>query len=284
MVKKYGLRTDFCDEMLVNKHSDDTLHYTKKVCDSYIVTSISILKEENILQKDIGEYITIDFENIYDLKNRKAISACVCNCLKQISPKGFHKVLVIGLGNNNAVSDALGPQTCDKVMVTSHYFMLHKQMPLQGCSNVGVFVPKVMGQTGMESAHLCKLVTAYFKPDLVLVIDALATSSRKRINSAIQMNNVGINPGSGVNNKREAINEQSLGCPVISLGVATVSSLYALIKDVFEEATFPYDIIKKDADLDLIVTPKNMDEDVMYLSGILADGINRFLHPDFEQL
>lgn len=281
-VEKNVLRTDFCDELIVKKHEDDSLSYTSYQKDNCKITHISILKEENTIKKDIGEYITIDFDNMYDAQNRKKISACIQECLHTLVDYRFDKVLVVGLGNKEAVSDALGPNTCEKILVTSHLFALKNQMDLDGCCNVSVLTPKVMGQTGMESAVVCKAVAAFFKPDLMIVIDALATSCIKRINGAIQMNTVGIKPGSGVGNHRKEISEKTMQCKVITLGVATVSSLHAIFHDVFKEDSNWMDCLKNEDALDMIVTPKNMDDDLHHLSSILADGINRFLHRDYD--
>lgn len=283
-IKNYTFRTDFCDELILNHHKDDAIHYIKKQKGQCEITHVSIFKEDNILDKDIGDYITIDFQNINDAKKRKEIIFCIKECLNEIAPYSFEKVLVVGLGNMDVVSDALGPKSCEKILVSSHLFENEKFEYLKGCRNVAILTPKVMGQSGMESAKITKAIVDLYKPDLVIAIDALATSTISRINSAIQINNVGIKPGSGVGNHRKELDKHYLGCPIIAIGVATVTSLGSLLKESLNENVKWNDFVKEDIDLNLIVTPKNMDDILYHLSEIIGEGLNYFIHPDYENL
>lgn len=289
MEKIKTVRTDFCDELILKEHQDEALSYVVKEVDDCQITHIKIEKEENVLNKEIGDYITIDFNNVHDASARENIIRCIDTMLKELVDDHtvkIDKVLVIGLGNREVVSDALGPQSTDQILVTSHLYEADKKELLKGTRNVAALSPGVMGQTGIESAKIVASITTLFKPDLVIVIDALATSSLERINSAIQINNVGIKPGSGVGNHRMELSEKTLNCPIIAIGVATVTSIGAMLKDAMKQLKQEelLEQLQEAIDLDLVVTPKNMDDVLYYLCIILSESINRFIHPSFERL
>lgn len=289
MNKKVQLRTDFCDELVIETHDDNSLSYEKSTYENCLITDINIKKEENILEKEIGTYITIEYDSVYDQKKRSNIIHCVKhNLLKLIDEihKDIQKVLIVGLGNREVVSDALGPNCVNNILVTSHLYLQNKDSLLNGTRNVGALVPGVMGQTGMESAQIIQGVISIFHPDLVIVIDALATSSTKRINNAIQMNNVGIKPGSGVGNYRKELSEKTLNLPVIAMGVATVTSIGTILSEALVNLEIDKSLyeIAEYIDLDLIVTPKNMDDILHYLVEIVSEAINEALHPNYKNL
>lgn len=289
MKKNVTLRTDFCDELVVKEHQDDALSYVVKEINGCQMTHIKIEKEVNILKKEIGDYITIDFENIHDAINRNKIIECIDQVLVLLEKefeKEIHKILVVGLGNRDVVSDALGPQSSDQILVTSHLYEAQRTELLKGTRNVATLSPGVMGQTGIESAKIVESIAKLFEADLVIVIDALATSSLKRINSAIQINNVGIKPGSGVGNHRMELSEKSLGCPIIAIGIATVTSIGAMLKEATDkiEREDILELMQEEVDFDLVVTPKNMDDVLHYMCLVLSESLNRFIHPNYEQL
>ena len=144
---------------------------------------------------------------------------------------------------------------------------------------VCVFTPKVMGQTGLESADLVKGVVDLFKPDLIVIIDALASSSINRVNKVIQLSDTGITPGSGVGNYRKEINEKSMKCKVIAIGVATVVEANKIVLELDEKIKIP-----KNSNYNLILTPKEIDEDIEHLSTIIATSINKYVHNDYRAL
>ena len=198
------------------------------------------------------------------------------------------KVLVVGLGNRFITSDALGPEVANDILVTAHYYANEDKEMLKGTGNVAVLQPGVMGQTGLESSHIVKSIVQQFQPDLVIAVDALATRTVSRINRVIQINNTGIQPGSGVGNHRNAINEAVLEVPVISIGVATVTSIGAILSDLLQETSVAIDQlideIQTPQDLDLVVTPKSMDDELKQLVYLLSQSINRVIHPNYLKL
>lgn len=287
IVKHYTIGTDFCDELIVAEHEDQSIEYKKTIVGNCIVSYVSVLNEHNILNKEIGEYITIDFKSISDAKDRKEIIHCIYECLLKMNDLSkVKKVLVVGLGNRGAVCDALGPKTCDHLLVTSHLYEQNRIEYLKGTRNVACITPGVMGQTGIESANVVVAINTFFKADLVIVVDALATSSLTRINAAIQINNVGIHPGGGIGNHRLELNEDILQCPIIAIGIATVTSIRTILKEIMDHANLKFDIdnLPEHIDVDLIVTPKNMDDILSYLCQILSEGINQYLHDDYKNL
>lgn len=148
--------------------------------------------------------------------------------------------------------------------------------------------PGVMGQTGLESLSIVQSVAQSYQPDLVIAIDALATRNIARINRVVQINNTGIQPGSGVGNHRMSLCEKSLHIPVIAIGVATVTSIGAILHETLEvSGEEKQHILQKIQDsnyLNLVVTPKSMDDELKHLVYIVSESLNRFLHPNYEQL
>lgn len=289
MSKTLQLRTDFCDELILKEHYDEKISCVIKQVEDCKVTHVEVKDKDNVLQKEIGNYITIEYEQMHDAYNRQVIIDIVVDEINQLFDKinkQIKKVLVIGLGNRGVVSDALGPKCADQILVTSHLYEEEKVELLEGTRNVAVISPGVMGQTGLESAKIVSSIVSLFNPDVVLVIDALATSSLDRINHAIQISDTGIKPGSGVGNHRNELSEATLKKPVIAIGVATVTSIGTILKEAvikLKKETLIHEM-NDVMDLNLVVTPKNMDDDLMCLVSIIADALNHVVHPNYDQL
>ena len=175
-------------------------------------------------------------------------------------------MLVVGLGNREVTADAIGPLTVDGLVVTRHYFQEEQMGAAVGKKyrKVSAFVPGVMAQTGMETMELIRGVVEEAKPDVVVAVDALAARSPKRLNTTIQLTDTGISPGAGVGNNRKELNETSLGCPVIAIGVPTVLDAVTIAKEEVSEDVAAF-----------FVMPRNIDSSVQYVSELLAGGINR---------
>lgn len=287
--KPAAIYTDFCDELIVNAHTDDTLSYVVSHYEQCKITHIEVLEEKNILEKEIGDYITIEYSNIHTYQNRKEIITCTVEKINQLFSKinkDINKVLVVGLGNKGVVSDALGPKCSEQILVTAHLYANGDTVDLEGTRDVATMVPGVMGQTGLESALMIQSICKMYKPDVVIAIDALATSSLARINRAIQINNVGIKPGGGVSNHRLELHENTLHTPIIAIGVATVTSVGTIIKEALkgdnkeEILCSVHDVI----DINVIVTPKNMDDELVSLVSIISESINKVVHPNYDSL
>lgn len=235
------------------------------------VTVVQISDEEGAkaMERAMGTYITIELPELLKeeetLKERAELelSSQLAALLK--GKKSEH-MLVVGLGNREVTADAVGPLTIDGLLVTGHYFLEESLRPAmeKKYRKVSAFVPGVMAQTGIETMELIRGVLKETMPDVVVVIDALAARSPKRLNTTIQLTDTGIRPGAGVGNNRKELNEQSLGCPVIAIGVPTVLDAAAIARDEVVEDVKNF-----------FVMPGNVDSAVQYVSELLAGGINR---------
>ncbi|MBR4893185.1 MAG: GPR endopeptidase [Clostridia bacterium] len=276
-----SMRTDLALEAreLFLKSADikDKILSSKNKKDNIIIQSVEILDERTsqVIKKPVGKYITLESEDfkLSDpalIKNASyVLKEELLNILKTIS---YKTILIVGLGNRNITSDALGPQVISKVMVTRH---LKEYMPEHiddDIMPVSAISPSVLGITGIETNDIISAVCKKVNPDLVFVIDALASSSPKRIATTIQITDTGINPGSGVGNNRKEISKNSLGIPVIAIGVPTVVDLVSVVS--------PSD--KNNFEKDFFVTPKEIDRLIENLSKIIANGINLSLHNNID--
>lgn len=204
------------------------------------VSKINISKEgEKLLDKKAGSYITIFADGVKKQDTSlqaKAISVFAEQLkylLEQNHVKDKSKGLIIGLGNWKVTPDALGPMAIEKVLVTNHLFELKYETVADGYRPVAALSPGVMGVTGMETSDIILSVIDRFKPSFVIVVDALASRSIERINETIQLTDTGIHPGSGVGNKRKEVSKETLGVPVIAVGVPTVVDAVTIASDAF---------------------------------------------------
>ena len=188
----------------------------------------------NKLNKPAGNYLTLEFEDVTDTDNLNKVQMVFKEeLLKMLDLLGYDKTkktCVIGLGNKNSTPDSLGPLVADKIIVTKHLFDMNESVD-QRFSYVSAFYPGVTGQTGIETSDFIKAVVDKTKPDFVIVIDALSSSSISRVNKSIQVTDSGITPGSGVGNKRKEISKNTLGVPVVAIGVPTVTSATVIVAD-----------------------------------------------------
>ena len=272
-------------------------------------TSIEIINEigEKAMGKPIGHYITIESQMMKDNdpEAHKAIIHIVSTKLKELLPeKEDLNVLVVGLGNRYATPDRLGPDVSGKVFVTRHLKQHAPEAIDESINELSSLTPGVMGLTGIETSEIIEGVVKNIKPDCIIAIDALAARSPERINSTIQISDTGISPGAGIGNKRKELNEASMGCPVIAIGVPTVIDTATLVNDTFNnliesmlqnapDDTFynmlkavsaeeKYHLIKDILQPklgNLFVTAKDIDEIMVYLSQIIYNSINIAVHP-----
>lgn len=194
-----------------------------------------------VMGKPIGTYVTMEAPAMVepDEDYHREISGCLAEELLNMLP-GRDKeqsVLVVGLGNREVTADALGPQVVDNLFITRHIVREYGKAAYN-CDRmnlISALEPGVMAKTGMETAEIVKGVVAETTPDVVIVIDALAARSTKRLNRTIQITNTGIQPGSGVGNHRNALTEESLGVPVIAIGIPTVVDAATIVWDAMEK-------------------------------------------------
>lgn len=231
-LQKYQLRTDLVSETLNSCDNLTGIKQTISQVENIKITNVKI-NGKNLLNKKIGDYITIEFEDVTDSYNKNMVEKVFVKELKKLLTKEKitkdSSCLVIGLGNSKSTPDSLGPLAINKVLVTNHLYMLGSLD--NGFRRVSALNPGVMGETGIETSDIIKCTIEAVKPDFIIVVDALASGSIDRVNKTIQMTNTGIHPGSGIGNKRKEISKEVLGIPVIAIGVPTVVDAVTIVSD-----------------------------------------------------
>lgn len=283
----------------------DGLESQKEDIDENIkIERVKITNEngEKAIGKPIGNYITIDIKKlkIAQEEELKKASEILANELKKVIDEHIDKqgeILVVGLGNIYVTPDALGPKVINNIEVTRHIINYLPQYVEEGTRMVSAISPGVLGTTGIETLEILKGIVDNINPKLIIVIDALASRSIERISSTIQISDTGIVPGAGVGNTRAEISKNSLGIPVIAIGIPTVVETAVLVNDSLdlfinklqEEAKSNdylnqlkeednYEEIREALDpndYNLIVTPKEIDELIENMSIVVSGGINQ---------
>ena len=317
MVEKYNIRTDLALEEKERFESDQVEVQGVVLEEEYDkereirVTTVRIESENGAktMGKPVGTYLTIEAPNLSSPDEgihrevSEELAKYLIEVMEKIIPESEHdkEVLVIGLGNRQATPDALGPYVADNLNITRHIvkeYGKYAALEEMNCV-VSAIVPGVMAQTGMETAEIIKGVVRETKPDLLIVIDALAARNSRRLNRTIQIADTGINPGSGVGNYRNAITKETIGVPVIAIGVPTVVDAVTIVSDTMENLLSAletseslkgvglvlggyseaekYELIKELIAPNLnsmFMTPKDIDETVKRLSYTISEGLN----------
>ena len=317
MVEKYNIRTDLALEEKERFESDQVEVQGVVLEEEYDkereirVTTVRIETENGAktMGKPVGTYLTIEAPNLSSPDEgihrevSEELAKYLIEVMEKIIPESEHdkEVLVIGLGNRQATPDALGPYVADNLNVTRHIvkeYGKYAALEEMNCV-VSAIVPGVMAQTGMETAEIIKGVVRETKPDLLIVIDALAARNSRRLNRTIQIADTGINPGSGVGNYRNAITKETIGVPVIAIGVPTVVDAVTIVSDTMENLLSAletseslkgvglvlggyseaekYELIKELIARyrnSMFMTPKDIDETVKRLSYTISEGLN----------
>lgn len=317
MVEKYNIRTDLALEEKERFESDQVEVQGVVLEEEYDkereirVTTVRIETENGAktMGKPVGTYLTIEAPNLSSPDEgihrevSEELAKYLIEVMKKIIPESEQdkEVLVIGLGNRQSTPDALGPYVADNLNVTRHIvkeYGKYAALEEMNCV-VSAIVPGVMAQTGMETAEIIKGVVRETKPDLLIVIDALAARNSRRLNRTIQIADTGINPGSGVGNYRNAITKETIGVPVIAIGVPTVVDAVTIVSDTMENLLSAletseslkgvglvlggyseaekYELIKELIAPNLnsmFMTPKDIDETVKRLSYTISEGLN----------
>lgn len=218
---KYDYRTDLIIERL------DVLENAEHYEENNILV-------DTIIDKD-NTYITISFDDVTDKDNFRNVGKVFVNELKKVLSgylSSVKSIMVVGLGNSRSTPDSLGPEVINNILVTRHLFELGEVE--DGYLNVCSLKPQVTGVTGIETIDMIEGVVSKLKVDLIIVVDALASSSLERVNRTIQITDGGIEPGSGVGNNRGEISFKKLGVPVIAIGVPTIVDAATIVSDTMK--------------------------------------------------
>ena len=275
----------------------------EKVDEDIKITRVKVLNEngENAIGKKVGNYITIDINNlkIAGEEQIQKASEALTKELKELLKKHIEEqepLLVVGLGNLYVTPDALGPKVVQDIDVTRHILQYMPEALDKNTRPVSAISPGVLGTTGRKNREILKGIVDNIKPKLLIIIDALASRSIERISSTVQIADTGIIPGAGVGNTRKELSIETLGIPVVAIGIPTVveaatiaaDSLDLFIQKVQEQAKSndflnqlqeedKYEMIKEvlaPNDYNFIVTPKEIDELIENMKDIVARGIN----------
>ena len=296
MMTKYRVRTDLAVESK-EKYEKDNVEIEgviiREKYDQERDIRTTVVKIENdrgarAMEKPKGTYITIEAPNLTvpDEAYHREISRELAKHLRKImNLDSEKKVLIAGLGNSEITPDALGPDVIRNLSVNRH-IVNEYGVDAMGESSVHIvstMIPGVMARTGMETLEILKGVVEETKPDMVVAIDALAARSTRRLNCTIQITDTGINPGSGVLNHRNGLNETSLGVPVIAIGVPTVVDAATIVHDAMEHLLETLEEAEMEEFLaelitpqlhTMFVTPKDVDETIKNLSFTISEGLN----------
>lgn len=246
--QKISVRTDLAVEakdMYVaeeEKSSSIPGVIVKDRTEDYVKVSYVTIDEEGaeLIHKKAGSYVTIYADGVkrQDTDRQTSAARVLAKELEVLlhknNVKKGDKGLIVGLGNWQVTPDALGPMTINKVLVTNHLFELKHESVSDGYRAVASISPGVMGVTGMETSNIIASIIESFQPEFVIAVDALASRSIERINETIQLTDTGIHPGSGVGNKRKELSRDTLGVPVIAIGVPTVVDAVTIASDTLD--------------------------------------------------
>jgi len=251
-----------------------------------------------LLGRRRGEYITVECHDLprCDRKRRELLSRMVALGVRgMLPPEG--EVLVVGLGNRNVTADALGTRVVERMLVTRHLQQAIAEEMQGKLRGVSAIAPGVLGLTGIETAELCRGLVRHVRPQAVIAIDALAAYESERICTTVQITDTGIQPGSGVGNHRLGLTEETLGVKVIAVGVPMVVYASTIACDAMARLIHNYGMLEPGrehaADTllhqvtegflgEMVVTPREIDELVLSVADLIADGLNQALQPALD--
>ena len=296
-----SIRTDLAveaHETMVNSSecTDSHIHgvevhekYHKRSKTHITSVTISTKNGARAIGKPMGQYITMEAPEMAqpDENYHREIAAELSHQLKELIPQlsGELSILVVGLGNRDVTADALGPAVIDNLCITRHIIKEYGKAAYnkEKMHMVSSLTPGVMAKNGMETAEIIKGVISQTSPELMVVIDALAARSTKRLNTTIQLTDTGILPGSGVGNHRIGLTQESLGIPVIAIGVPTVVDAATIVRSALESMEnggnyIDYDNAGVQSTLqqlnNMFVTNKDIDETIKRLSFTISEALN----------
>ena len=282
------VHTDLACERMRADLSLPGVEYSENEEDGCRIARLLITSDEGAesIGKPKGRYVTMSFSPLYELDDDtlSSLAALLSRLIAEfVSAIGSRvgSVLAVGLGNRYMTSDAVGPASIREMLATRHLSLEDPDMFARYSDVVlSLFSPGVMAQTGIESRLLVEGAVKAIKPDLVIVIDALAARSTDRLATTIQLSDTGIRPGSGIGNSRLAIDREALGVPVLAIGVPTVVDSRTLVYDALERAGLSegelpprlYEVLSEGESF--FVSPRQMDTVTEQAARLVADAVN----------
>ncbi len=289
-MNKIKYNTDMADErvdeykVINNMSRIDGIEITEEKFDEFKITQVNVLNQNgaDAIDKKIGKYITFEMDNVKYLDNKNKVILKLNEYLKELINTN-EPVMVVGLGNLYVTPDALGSKVVNSIEVTRHILKLAKEMIDSNTREVSAICPGVMGNTGIQTSEIISSVSNIVKPKYIIVIDSLMSKSIKRVGASIQLSNTGITPGSGITGVNSAIDKESTGATVISLGVPMVVDMATITNDALskiennedEQGERYYKIANILDTENYIVTPKDIDELIQIMSEIISESINK---------
>ena len=282
-----AFRTDLAVEAVQNlSHATDLrqVRQDDRIIEGFSVSEVEILTEQAAQEigKPCGRYVTLELDALVRREEDAFPRACraLSTLLGELLPDSAASgpVLVTGLGNRMITPDAIGPQAIDHVIATRH---LVEQVPdvFASWRPVSALAPGVLGQTGVETGEVICGVLDRVKPAAVLAVDALAAGRLSRLLRTIQLADTGITPGAGVGNARAALNSDTLGVPVIAIGVPTVVDGATLAHEIASQEGLPSCEALDDLSLPVMVTTRDIDREVADIARVIGYAVNMALHP-----
>ena len=290
-MQKYIARTDLaCESELIHDADKSGTEYCEREVNGFKVAKLTVKNKlgEDMAKKRIGEYVTVFCDLICDIDDEKysllatLISSEIEKLIKRNLSETPKCILVAGLGNREITADNIGPKTVDRLTVTRHLAKHNKKLFDSFCKMpLCAVAPGVLGQTGIETAEMIGGICERSTPDVIIAIDALAARSTARLGTTVQISDSGIFPGSGIGNRRSEISKNTLGIPVIAIGVPTVVNSATLVYDALTRAGHD----KFDKNLEKVlkegesffVSPRQSDRISDKVSSLLADAINELI-------
>lgn len=281
-----AFRTDLAVEAIENHKSAAALPHVRqsdRTLEGFAVHEVRILSEDAAREigKPQGRYLTLELDALIRREEDAFPRACkaLSTLLRELLPRpNDGPVLIAGLGNRMITPDAIGPQTADHVIATRH---LIAQSPaiFADWRPVSALAPGVLGQTGVETGEVICGVLDRVRPAAVIAVDALAAGRLSRLLRTVQLADTGITPGAGVGNARAALNKETLGVPVIAVGVPTVVDGATLAHEISSQLGQPACEALDDLSQPVMITTRDIDREVADISRIIGYAVNMALHP-----
>lgn len=281
-----AFRTDLAVEAIENHKSAAALPHVRqsdRTLEGFAVHEVRILSEDAAREigKPQGRYLTLELDALIRREEDAFPRACkaLSTLLRELLPHpNDGPVLIAGLGNRMITPDAIGPQTADHVIATRHLVAQSPEV-FADWRPVSALAPGVLGQTGVETGEVICGVLDRVRPAAVIAVDALAAGRLSRLLRTVQLADTGITPGAGVGNARAALNEETLGVPVIAVGVPTVVDGATLAHEISSQLGQPACEALDDLSQPVMITTRDIDREVADISRMIGYAVNMALHP-----